>query len=320
MAEGGKKFFSRAALDKLRSPEKIDALLPITTPLSWMALSAVILLLLSIILWSVFGSLTEKADGMGMIMDSAGIVNISHARGGKVTDVYIHKGSHVSAGEVIAHVKHLEQSADTQIARHSPELAENKREMTEKVYQADSKEYQETVIEEIKSDYSGIVDRVFIRNGNIISSGTPVCTVRLTERRDDLTGVLYISVEKGKRVKPGQTVQLAPNGVDVALSGSLIGVVRSVSEYPVSLQDVEHTLGNPQLAQMIMNAGDGGIVEIIFDLVKDKNSESGYLWSTFIGEHKEISAGSFCTGSVIIERRPPIEKVFYNLIQWLRNR
>lgn len=320
MAEGGKKFFSRAALDKLRSPEKIDALLPITTPLSWMALSAVILLLLSIILWSVFGSLTEKAEGMGMIMDSAGIVNISHVRGGKVTDVYIHKGSHVSAGEVIANVKHLEQSADTQIARHSPELAENKREMTEKVYQADSKEYQETVIEEIKSDYSGIVDRVFIRNGNIISSGMPVCTVRLTERRDDLTGVLYISVEKGKRVKPGQTVQLAPNGVDVALSGSLIGVVRSVSEYPVSLQDVEHTLGNPQLAQMIMNAGDGGIVEIIFDLVKDKNSESGYLWSTFIGEHKEISAGSFCTGSVIIERRPPIEKVFYNLIQWLRNR
>ena len=52
MAEDGGKIFSRAALDKLRSPE-----------------------------------ITVKADGMGMIMDSAGIVNISHIRGGKVTEV-----------------------------------------------------------------------------------------------------------------------------------------------------------------------------------------------------------------------------------------
>ena len=32
------------------------------------------------------------------------------------------------------------------------------------------------------------------------------------------------------------------------------------------------------------------------------------------------TAGSFVTGTVIIERRPPIEKVFYRLSQWLRNR
>ena len=168
-----------------------------------------------------------------MIMDSAGVVNISHIRGGKVTEVYIHKGSHVYSDEVIARVEHLEQAADTQIARHGPELAENKREITERVYKSDSKKYQETIIEEIRSDYAGTVDRVFIRNGNIIN---------------------------------------------------------------------------------------GGIMEIVFDLVKDKNSESGYLWTTFVGEHKEISAGSFCTGSIIIDRRTPIEKVFYNLSQWLRNR
>lgn len=306
MAEDGSKIFSREALEKLRSPEKLDTLLPITTPLTWMGLSAVVLLLFSVVLWSIFGSFTEKADGMGMIMDSAGVVSISHIRGGKITEVYIHSGSHIYEGEVIARVEHLEQAADTQIARHGSELAENKRELTERVYQADSKEYIETIIEEIKSDYAGVVDRVFIRNGNIINGGSPVCTVRLTE--------------KGKRVKPGQTIQLAPNGVDVALSGSLIGIVRSVSEYPVSLQDVEYTLGNPQLAQMIMASGNGGIMEIVFDLVKDKNSESGYLWTTFVGEHKEISAGSFCTGSIIIDRRPPIEKVFYNLSQWLRNR
>ena len=30
----------------------------------------------------------------------------------------------------------------------------------------------------------------------------------------DLSGVLYVSVEKGKRIKPGMTILLAPNSVD----------------------------------------------------------------------------------------------------------
>ncbi len=80
MVEDGSKIFSREALDRLRLPEKLDTLLPITTPLTWMALSAVVLLLFSVVLWSIFGSFTEKADGLGMIMDSAGVVNISHIR------------------------------------------------------------------------------------------------------------------------------------------------------------------------------------------------------------------------------------------------
>ena len=37
--EDGSKIFSRAALDKLRSPEKLDTLLSITTPLTWMGLA-----------------------------------------------------------------------------------------------------------------------------------------------------------------------------------------------------------------------------------------------------------------------------------------
>ena len=93
---------------------------------------------------------------------------------------------------MLARVEHLEQSVDTKIAQHGADLAENRREVVEKIYQFDSKEYQQTVIEEIKSDYKGVVDKLSIRNGNIINGG-------------------------------------------------------NVSEYPVSLQAVEHTLGNPKV-------------------------------------------------------------------------
>ena len=318
--EDNSKIFSRAALDKLRSPEKLDTLLPVTTPISWMALAAICLLLFSIIIWSVFGSFTEKAEGIGLIIDAGGVVNITHHHSGIIANVNVHPGSHVKYGEIIARLNLPDQFADELTTKHSADLSVNKIDTMERAYRYDTKEYIGSFSKEIQSVYNGTVDKIFVRNGQFISAGTPICSVRLTDGRNDLTGIFYIPVEKGKRVEVGQTIQLAPNGVDVSLSGSLIGVVRSVSEYPVTLQAVDYELSNPQLAQMIMTTLNSAVMEVKFDLVKDENSESGYLWTSFVGEHKKISPGSFCTGSIIIDRRPPIEKVFYKLSQWLRSR
>ena len=190
----------------------------------------------------------------------------------------------------------------------------------ERVYQYGAKKQQLGVAENIYSDYDGIVDEIMVEKGSVISNGMPICTIRLTQNRDELIGVLYIPVDKGKRIEPGMSIQLAPNGVDTSQSGSLIGVVRSVSQYPVPSQVVERSLGNAQLAQWIQQSQNSALMEVKFDLVKDENSESGYLWTSVVGEHKPITAGSFCTGSIIIERKPPIERVFYKLSQWLRSR
>ena len=314
------EIFSRAALDKLRSPEKLDAMFAITTPVSWIGLAVIGLLLLSILLWSIFGAFTVKADGMGMIMDSAGIVNVSHTASGKVLEVYVKKGSAVKRGDLIARLEQADRSADTRMAQYGMGLASSDREAMERVYQYDAKRQQQTVAENIYSDYDGIVADVLMEKGKILSKDTPVCTIRLTQDREDLTGILYVPVDKGKRIEPGMTIQLAPNGVDVSESGSLMGVVRSVSSYPALAESVSQKLGNAQLAQWIQKKQDSALMEVNFDLVKDENSESGYLWTSQVGDHKPITAGSFCTGSIIIDRRPPIEKVFYKLSQWLRSR
>lgn len=103
-------------------------------------------------------------------------------------------------------------------------------------------------------------------------------------------------------------------------SGSLVGVVRSVSEYPVPLKYVEHRLANKELAQWIFDR-EGTVLEVTFALVRDNSSRTGYLWTSPVGEeHKPVSAGNFVTGSVIIERNPPIERLFYGISHWLRNR
>lgn len=319
MADGS-KLFSRAALDKLRSPDRLDALLPITTPIGWMGLLAVGLLLLSIVIWSIFGSLTVRADGVGMIIDYGGVTDISHVTGGKVASVYVREGSQIKKGDLIARLEQSDQSADTNIAKFESELASNMRDTSSQVYQYRAKLYKQQMARDVTSDYDGIVDEVMVRKGSIIGSGSPICTVRLTQKNADLMGVLYVPVDKGKRIETGQTIQIVPSGVDAQESGSLVGVVRTVSSYPVSLKSVEQQVGNPELSQRLMTSGQGAVMEVRFILVRDENSPSGYLWTSVVGPHKPVSAGSFCTGSIIIERRPPIEKVFYKISQWLRNR
>ena len=320
MKQQNSQIFSQEALDKLRSPEKLDTMLPITTPVSWIALVSILVLLFSVVLWSIYGAFTVKADGMGLIMDSAGVMNVSHIASGKIARLYVRPGMTIKKGMLIAHMEQAEQSADTRMAQYGMGLASSDRDAMGRAYQYDAKRYQQDVAEDVYSDYDGIVDEVMVDVGSMVSAGTPICSVRITQNREDLTGLLYIPLDKGKRVEPGMMIQLAPNGVDVSQDGSLIGVVRSVSQYPMTIQGIQQHLGNAQLAQWILQAQNSSVMEVTFDLVKDPDSESGYLWTSHVGVHKPITAGSFCTGSIIIERKPPIEKIFHKLSQWLRSR
>ncbi len=314
------KIFSKSALDKLRSPEQLDTMIRITSPVGWMALVSVLVLCFAIMLWSIYGSFTEKAEGYGLIMDSAGVVNITHAASGKIAELYVQTGSPVYKGQLIAHMEQPAEAADTRMAQHGATLAASDRDVQGRVYEYDAKRYRQTAQEDAVSEYDGIVDEVMVSEGELVPAGSPICTVRLTQNRSDLTGVFYVPVDKGKRVEPGMSIQLAPNGVDVSQTGSLLGVVKQVSQYPISAEGVKKGLGNDQLAQHVISKGGGAMVEVRFELVKDKASESGYLWTSVVGRHKPITPGSFCTGFIVIEREPPIEKVFYKISQFLRSR
>lgn len=280
-----KQIFSQEALDKLRSPEKLDTMLPITTPITWMALVAMLVLLFSVVLWSIYGSFTVKVDGMGLIMDSAGVANVSYSANGTIAHLYVKAGTSIKEGDVIAQVE----------------------------------EYQQETLENVYSDYDGVVEEVMAQEGSMISAGTPICSVRIKQERDELIGLFYIPLDKGKRVKPDMLLHLEPNGVDTAQAGNLLGVVRSVSQYPMTIQEMQEHLGNAQLAQWILQAQQSPVMEVTFDLIPAPDLESGYLWTSKLEKHSPITPGSFCTGLIIIERKPPIEKVFYRFNQWIRD-
>lgn len=179
--------------------------------------------------------------------------------------------------------------ADAQMSIYGMDLAQNDRDAAQRAYECDSKRQQVKIERNVYSSYDGIIDEVMAQEGSLVSAGSPICSVRITKDRDELIGVFYIPVDKGKSIKPNMTISLAPNGVDTAQAGSLLGVVRKISEYPISSEKVVLGVGNAQLAQYILNKTGGAVMEIDFDLVKDASSESGYLWTSVVGKHNPIT-------------------------------
>lgn len=86
-------------------------------------------------------------------MDSAGVVNISHAASVKITDVYIKTGDTIHSDQLIAHMEQPERVADTRMAQYGAELASNNRDVLGKVYQYDAKRHKQNASENIYSDY-----------------------------------------------------------------------------------------------------------------------------------------------------------------------
>lgn len=314
------KLFSREALDKMRSPEKLDTLLHITNPVSWIGLSAIMLLLIGVVMWSIMGAFTVKADGYGLIMDVGGVKQITAVSGGRVNDIFIQKGSRIKKNQELVRIQQDTASMETIATQNSISLGTNRNDVELRVNAHDTRRTTENLNERVYSPYNGIISEMMVSEGDWVRAGELICNVRLDETREDLVGIMYVPVDKGKRLEPGMTIQLAPNGTDTSQAGSLLGVVRSVSEYPVDQEIMTKHLGNSQLAQTILQQAQNSVVEVRFDLVKNDKDESGYLWTSIIGEHKKITAGTYVTGSVIIDRRAPIEKVFYKASQWLRNR
>lgn len=98
----GKRLFRKVALERLSSPEQLDQLMRITSPLDWVALLAVGVLLVCGVLWGIWGSIPTKVEGSGILMSRGGVYTVSARGSGNVKSIRFKEGDVVQAGQVVA--------------------------------------------------------------------------------------------------------------------------------------------------------------------------------------------------------------------------
>ncbi|MFV3127221.1 NHLP bacteriocin system secretion protein [Niveispirillum sp. KHB5.9] len=306
--------FRQAAQDGLSSPEQLDQLVRITPARTWIALWTMVAILAAVVVWSVFGTLPSRMSGRGVLIHDGGTFNIVAGIPGILVDLpQLTPGQHISKGEVLGRVVNptLEQhiaSAEAYVrdlalasgAEARASLAEARREL-------DRMRFEAALDQSLVSDQDGEVVEVMATNGHPVKPGDPILSVEYGE--SPLRVVLYLPPgSNAKLLRPGMLTEVSPVTSLRERDGYMLGRIRSVSKYPATRAGMLALVPNPALVDEL--APDGAPIAVEVDLIPDADAPGRYRWSSPEGEALEISSGTLCTGSFVLENRRPIALLF----------
>jgi len=155
---------------------------------------------------------------------------------------------------------------------------------------------------QVKSTVQGRIVEIKKSVGDRVTPGEVIAVVE--PESANLEPVVYVTSTTGKRIKPGMEAQVSPTTVKREEYGFLRGKVTAVGDYPVTPQTVQAVVANQALAQELI--GTNAKIEVRTTLVPDKETVSGYAWSSSAGPAFKIQSGTRVTVSVVVDRRAPI--------------
>lgn len=97
--------FRRKSLEKLSSPEQLDKLIKINSPLVWIALYGGAFIIIVTLLWAIFGRVPITEEGQGILLNNGNVTSVYAKTKGVVTKSHISSGDKVEAGTVLYEVK-----------------------------------------------------------------------------------------------------------------------------------------------------------------------------------------------------------------------
>lgn len=108
--------FRKRALEKLSSPEKLDALMQVTSPKGWMALYTLAGLLGGVLLWSIAGSIPTRVDGEGILIRGGVLREIRASGPGEVKTLSLTINEMVKAGQAVGELIRPDYSEEVRSA------------------------------------------------------------------------------------------------------------------------------------------------------------------------------------------------------------
>lgn len=94
--------FRKSALDKLASPERLDVLMKVTSPMGWLALGTIGVVLVGVIAWSILAQIPERISGPGMLNRGEGSSRITAEGSGTLSELRVTVGQLIEPGDVVA--------------------------------------------------------------------------------------------------------------------------------------------------------------------------------------------------------------------------
>jgi HlyD family secretion protein len=101
---GAQHLLRKAALEKMSSPEQLDMAMRVTSPASWIALSACGVLIVTAVVFSIVGRMPIKIDSSGILLRGDQVQTIQVVANGVIDRLDVKEGDLIEEGQVVAHL------------------------------------------------------------------------------------------------------------------------------------------------------------------------------------------------------------------------
>ena len=274
-----KSVFRKSALDRISSPEQLDKVLKVTSPMSWLALLAVTVMLVFVVVWSFVGSLPTTVTATGVVVNVNTSTNTVYSKQRGTVQRVI-----PNVGEVIRFNSPVIELATSQGT------------------------------ETFNSDVLGVVTEILVKPGDVIDNRTEILrtTTQVSGRQKEVV-VCYVPISDADKIEMGDPVQVTLNMTDSSAYGFMYGRVINVDAWATSQRGLSAVVGSDNSMESTIRGQSQGICAIGCELAEDENTVSKYSWSNEKGKTLEINAPQMCTVRIITETSKPIEKLFVKL-------
>src|SRR5688500_10234112 len=97
-----REIFSKAALERLSTPEQLDGLMRVTRPAGWIALLTTAVLLAAVVAWSIFGHLRVTVPARGILIRGGALIDVQAGSNGRISEFLVKSGDVLQAGDEVA--------------------------------------------------------------------------------------------------------------------------------------------------------------------------------------------------------------------------
>lgn len=272
------ELYRKSALERISSPEQLDKVLKVSSPLSWLALIAVTLVLIVTVIWSFVGRIPETVTVKGVVSPHVGSNAVYIEEAGTVVSVRVRAGDELHLGDPVI------------------------------TYKTNANE-----MKTVYSDQVGTVSELVAKKDDVVSPGTELIRVAPVAQGSQIV-VCYVPIAQAKKVERGMQANITLDAVDGQSYGHMVARVINIDAYASSTTGMSHVLGSGNnLDSMFIK--DSAVVAVACELYPAQDTISGYYWSNNKGKGLKVSNGSLATVKVVTKEIAPITKLFAKLAE-----
>ncbi|MCU0535079.1 MAG: NHLP bacteriocin system secretion protein [Hydrococcus sp. Prado102] len=117
MLDNKKSLFRKTSIERLSSPERLDQLMRVVSPRSWLPLLALSGLVASSVVWSIYGRIPITVEGRGVLIYPSRVVPLQSTSQGQVMTLKVKVGDVIKKGDVLATIDQIDLRKQLQLQR-----------------------------------------------------------------------------------------------------------------------------------------------------------------------------------------------------------